>query len=109
MLKLYVARTAIIGVIIFFALVLSVYAGQVCTISEDTIVLRPGSRLDELSTLLNNNMWEEAERCCISCWVPAGTKVYIDSDKPNVIRVIEGKFLGCSGRILEQDLGNCKK
>ena len=114
MLKLYVARTAIMGGILFLASVFPTHAALVCTVqpfekSKVAVVTSPG-KSSEFYSLLQNNMTEEAIRCCVSCIVPAGTKIIITNQgfASHTIRVLEGKSRGCIGDLPAEYVGNCK-
>jgi hypothetical protein len=107
-------RTAIITTILFFGVVFPSYAELVCNVqsfkgSKIGIVTRPG-KSGEFHSLMNNNMKDEAIRCCVACLVTTGTKVIITSHgfMSHTIRVLEGEYRGCVGDLPAEYVGNCQ-
>lgn len=114
MLKLNMARPAIIGGILFLASGLSADAALICSVqpfkgAKVGAVTRPG-KSSEFYSLIRNQMTEEAIRCCVSCLVPVGTKFIITDPgfASHTIRILDGESRGCIGDLPTEYVGNCK-
>jgi len=101
-------------IVVLISVTASASAALVCTVkpyngAEQGILTRPG-KSSEFYSLIQNNLYEEAARCCVACIAPVGTKVIITDQgfASHTVRVLEGSSRGCVGDLPAEFVGNCK-
>jgi hypothetical protein len=87
------------------------FAGLICTLdnrAQATLVFRPG-KFSEAMKLHDEDMTEEAVRCCVSCVPKNGTKIIITDQgfASHTIRVLEGPDKDCVGDVVAEHVKGC--